>query len=398
MKPYHLVTLALPLFFFACTPEDAPLPPPNEWVVVGNDLGLRNEFVDMANIVVTKDSSITVYSAANPGWETSFPLVDSVVRGGPDPDLHWRLQTNGPDSLVLVDSVKDNRYHLRRLRRTELPDSLANFLRAGELVRERDYHSTYFLFAGVADGTSCYGMRRYYQQTDWSKAVAAARNGQPIADPEPELVGPPIRRETIDGFWRVEDRFAQPMFLYTEGSDKHYLVLVDSLQPGAAVYGDLVQNYVPNRIAQGVTYRLDTGKVVRRDLPELLSSLDPERGIATSTFDSVGTSYWRYSFSGRELREGIVVPDIDLPALRLEFPGPGTYRIYNEVRTVATGKWSGRDGASYLFANGGCANDEHWPYVATDTSISIGVPLKIEITGLPPDENAPLRRKYFLDE
>jgi hypothetical protein len=49
------------------------------WVVIGNALSFRNEFINMAHVVRLTDSNLTVFSVAYPEVELNFPIRDSTV-------------------------------------------------------------------------------------------------------------------------------------------------------------------------------------------------------------------------------------------------------------------------------------------------------------------------------
>jgi len=410
-RPFYAAFLPL-LCLLACSqdPEITSVAPPNEWIVVGNDLGLRNEFVDMTNVVVTNDSSISVYSAANPLMEIHFPLVDSVVIGAEEEAYHWPMQQVGRDSLVLLDTAKGNKYYLQRLRRAEFTTSVADFLRSGELKRGGGMFWSYFVFSGDAGGQSCYASRGYFRQRDWSKAVTAAKEGKPIANPIPEFIGPPLRQVSSNGFWRVEERFAQPIFVYTNGTDKLHLLVVDSLQPNSAIFGKSLNNYTPNRVSSASQFLRDSSQKVAPTLKELLPDLAATGGTATAFAaaakekekEKSSILSRRFSFNGKELREGLVVPDLDLPDLQLDFPGPARYRLHTPERTVAEGTYVLHEQAPYLVVDDGCESENYWPYTHTDSTLEVKVYLKVQLTQMKLSErdltHNPDGQHYAVDE
>ncbi|MEM9259570.1 MAG: hypothetical protein AAGA62_07970, partial [Bacteroidota bacterium] len=317
-----------------------------------------------------------------------------------DEKYHWRLRQINQDSLVLVDSLKENQYYLRRLRRTDSIPGLAEFLRSGEMRLGEAPRWQHFLFTGDESVGSCYGVRRYRREQDWSQAIAKARAGEAVKEPEPVLVGPPLRQESTSGYWRLEERFAQPIFVYTQGEDKYNVVLVDSLLKQEAMYGKLVLNYVPNRIHESTRYWRDTSRQILRNPTTFLRQLDPITGQNSLSPDSIRNKYQRLSFSGRELKKGLVVLDVDAPELAINFSG-NEYGISVAGRQLTAGKYEAHPEAPYLIVNGGCDNLNYWPYTLTDTSFLLQVPLKVELTGAYKSRfgvGTSTARRYHLDE
>ncbi|MEO0734740.1 MAG: hypothetical protein AAFZ52_18030, partial [Bacteroidota bacterium] len=351
----------------------------------------RNEFIDMANVVVFTDSSLLVYSAAQPRMELRYPLRDSIVHGAEDPAYHWPVRQIGVDSLVLTDSVKKNRYYLQRLRRSDVPE-LREWLTAGELYRQSEERSGHLLLEGNGEQASCYAARSYRRIRDWRKIIAARQAGIEEKNLPKTYRSPPLRQEEKDGYWRLDERFAQPLWTYSTDENLHYLVMVDSLAGDSLLFGKRVSTHVPNQV-----YSLQWQRAQEHNPASFKTEITmAESPIYLWQPDSIRHSYYRSSFTGKELQNGLVIPDFELSQLRLQIDTTGFYDLRTPERSLAQGEYQVHERGNYLVVNEGCVNLDYWPYTISDTALVLRIPLKVEITEFPEGEYT--RRRYFLDE
>lgn len=223
MRTSLFTLLFLSVIITSCTNEIVETSQlPSEWVVIGNDLGFRNEFIDMANVVRLSDSNLTVYSVAYPDVALKFPIRDSIVIGSSD--KKWQLTTAGPDSLLLHDTVQNNRYHLLRLKNYQPQENVWELLTKNRFTGPfyGDYKE--FVFEGSdTSAANCYVA--HLMHTRWGELR-------------------PVRLK--DGFWRLDQRFNQPLLLYTLGQGDHYVTLIDSVDAVSGIQGQLIINSRPN--------------------------------------------------------------------------------------------------------------------------------------------------------
>lgn len=349
--------LFLGLLLNSCTNEndDAPLPP-SEWMVIGNDLGFRNEFVDMANVVRLTDSTLTVFSVAYPDVELNFPIRDSVVMG--NADKQWRMSFTSVDTLILHDTLQKNRYHLLRLKNYEPVTSVWRALTSNRFTgRYYDDHKT-FVFEGLdSSAANCYVAHLIQTSADERRKVRLQ-----------------------DGYWRLDQRFSQPILLYTLGQGDHYVTLLDSVDAVHGLQGQLIINSRPDPDLN----RRDTLWPVEEtlDIEEMRSKITQLDFTGTSVrpmLDPARDTRWRISWSGKELQEVLSVNDFEVGDLRF-FLEADNYYLNSGDQALASGKFSVHPRYPYLVLDGSCGNDYYLPIKLTENQeLEIMLPLRIRL-------------------
>ncbi len=341
---------------FSCQHAPPPPQPPTEWIVIGNDLGFRNEFVDMVNVVRLRDSSLSVYSVAYPDVVLTFPIRDGKVIGGPE--QHWPLRTVGPDTLLLLDTVNQNRYHLLRLRPYDPELDLATFFTQRRFRQERGGGETIINFQG--DGRNmpnCY-----------------VSHGFSVYDSLPR----PHRLQ--DGFWRIDERFAQPLLLYTRGQGEHYVNVIDTITPAGEITGRLLVNSQPHLREMELNLTPVAEQYGHSLLAGLLDSLRQDEQQVTPLLNPAQDPWRRISSRGKELRESLSIPDFELEDLRL-YLKDNAYEIVTSTQTISSGSFALHPDYPYLVLDGACANDAYWPLsTAGRDTLRITVPIRVQLT------------------
>lgn len=357
MRISSFLLLFLSLIITSCSNNTSDVPqPPSEWVVIGNDLGFRNEFIDMANVVRLSDSSLTVYSVAYPDVALKFPIRDSVVIGSPD--KKWQLTTAGPDSLLLHDTVQDNRYHLLRLKDYTPQENVWKVLSGSRFSGHSYIDDKTFAFEGK-DPTepNCYVSHR-------TRIWEGQRR--------------PMRQK--DGFWRLDQRFSQPILLYTQGQSDHYVTLIDSVDSQAGIQGQLLINSRPNPLVmQRDTLRPIRDTMNMEVLGQRIAQMDFSEVEVKPMIDPAIDNRWRVSWDGSELEEVLSTNDFEVTDLRLFLQG-GTYSITSAENELAAGKFELHPVYPYLILESSCANDFYLPLATTENELKITMPLRIRLT------------------
>lgn len=336
----------------------------SEWVVIGNDLGFRNEFIDMANVVRLSDSILTVHSVAYPDVALKFPIRDSTVIGSQD--KHWQLTTVGPDTLLLLDTVQDNRYHLLRLKDYKPKADIWAMLTGSRFVDRQYYNEQTLVFEGSdTTGKNCYVHHRI--QT-WRGERRSAR--------------------MKDGFWRLDQRFSQPILLYTLGQGEHYVTLIDSVAQESGLQGQLLINSRPNpQIHQRDTLRPIRDTIDMAQVRQDIVKLDYARAEVNPAIDPEKDSRWRVSWNGSELKEVLSVNDFEVSDLRLFLSGDN-YALTTLGGELASGKFTIHPKYPYLILDGNCANDFYLPLAYnSDNELEVTLPIRIR---LPDQEIKPM--------
>jgi len=192
---------------YACSPAPNPPPPPvNEYLVVGNDKGFRDDFINQANIVTVNDSSITVRSFQ--------------------------------DTIALVDTSRATTFYLRRLNRVDSLPGTLGLLVSGELKRKFAASASFiphvnYVFNDMGQGAGCLINRSYYPHLDWTTMRGVADKD---AMPEIEYY---VRRSEMSSLWRLYTRFAQPILVYKNYKNGLTVVPLDSL----SVNGDTLHGH-----------------------------------------------------------------------------------------------------------------------------------------------------------
>jgi len=355
----HLtLTAALLLLLLSCSNTETEELPPDQWVVVGNDRGSRNEFIDMANIVDFENGNLRVRSGIIPTMELNFPVRDSVVIG-PRKE-RWRLSRRGQDSLALFDSVKNNFYYLERLRVVELDSNWINYPEEHLFASGKGYLATNFIFEQRGDqDQGCYMSRG-------SRTVGTQR----------------IWVDIDDGFWRTDDRFNQPILSYTIGGSKDIIILIDSIKEGAGLYGRYLDNNIMHKVFRGEIL-IERPKDEGLDKQELLSRLDFSRTSARVAADSLKNRHTRFTYNG-SLPENIIrVAEDDIADLWMLLDEAG-FAINVGERNIRQGAYSFHPRANYILLEGGCLNVHYLPFEVLEDRMVIDLPVTLIRPGLKP--------------
>jgi hypothetical protein len=355
MKPISLLLVLALASLFACSFDEPEIPvPPSEWIVVGNDLGLRNEFLDMANVIRLRDSSMTVYPLGSPNVALDYPIVDSILHGG---DERWRMIPHNLDTIIFFDSLKNNSYYLHRLVDR---DSLESSLVVGrDFFLGSSRRGTSYLFEDTP-GTelNCYLSRGYFEY-DNLKRVAFGK----------------------DGYWRIDHRFRQPLLMITTGNVQHTVILIDSASVETGLSGVAVNNNMPNGRERRQRFVPSEKSFDYKNLADMLDRIDTEKTRAKlySNPDSL-TRYTRFTTSGRELKEWRSMNDFEATNLQLSITGD-RYRLHTSEQELFEGEIALHPTGPYLLIDGGCADQNYLPIhaSATDTLV-ITVPVRMIIT------------------
>lgn len=350
-------TCLLGLFISSCTNEISNTPSsPSEWVVIGNDLGSRNEFIDMANVVRLTDSNLTVFSVAYPDVALDFPILDSTVIGSTD--KQWQLTLSGTDTLILHDTLQGNRYHLLRLKDYAPETDL------WKMLTESRFASRY------------YGDQKtlIFEGSDKSEANCYVAHLRRTRDEQSRLV------RLKDGFWRLDQRFSQPLLLYTLGQGDHYVTLIDTIGVVSGLQGQLIINSRPNPLLnRRDTLRPITDTVDMVALRDKIADLDFGAAKVKPMIDPATDSRWRVSWNGAELKDALSVNDFEVNDLRLDLSSD-YYSLSTLGEELTSGKYMLHPRYPYLMLEGNCANDFYLPISVTATNeLEILLPIRIRL-------------------
>ena len=335
MKFSYCSALALVLSLVGCATETAPVSGPlsHHYLVVGNDRGLRNEFIDVANVVRLGEGDLTVWSVADTAYRVTYPVRDSLLLG--PPGEVWRLRQPTPDTLLLLDSAKNNRYYLVRLRPWDPPLDLVDLLTGVQFTDEDEFRTTTLAFEG--DGTATRNCLITHGTTHRS-------------DPGPQ----PVHHE--DGYWRVDRRFGRPLLLTTRKDLHHYVTVIDSVGQDYGVAGWQTINSQPIPARNRRHLRPVPVRYTRDSLRNVLSRLEDATATTASWVTGAGKRRWRASTSPRDLTGGIVVADFEIDQLRLLL-ADDRYAFTTGDRTFRSGTFRLHGTLPYLILDEGCSNE-----------------------------------------
>lgn len=332
LKLYPLLLLLI-----ACGAEVPPADP-QEYIVVGNDLGSRNEFIDMGNVVVLTDSLLTVHSLLYEEHVGQYPVSDSAVWRTENDG--WRLEPGEDSLLYLVDSLKGNRYHLKPLLLPDLSADLHDYLRGEEFMMQGVYrYECYLLFAGEERGLTkkCYASRCYSTQE---------RDSVRYVHPQQ------------DGYWFINDRFRQPVIVQSVGRNEHRYLLVDSLQEKELFVTRLSDNIPSGRYFQSQLAPLPASQPPV--VAELVDRLDFAAATATPLFVPNPGKRWQSSVEEYDYERGNGMNVIEMEHTKLVLTG-NTYTLTAGGRTIRTGSYQQHEARPYLILDEGCDNADYLP-------------------------------------
>ncbi|WP_273445512.1 hypothetical protein [Neolewinella agarilytica] len=356
----HLTLPAvLMLLLISCSKSDSiESSPPDQWIVVGNDRGLRNEFIDMANLIDVEESNLRVRSSVIPNMELNYPIRDSLVIGSEEEQ--WRLSRRGRDTLVLFDSVKNNHYYLERLRVVNLDSSWMDYATQKVFLDNGGFMDVSFLFEEKGDqDQGCYMTRA-------TRFIGNQR----------------IWYDQADGFWRAEDRFNQPILSYTLGGSRDVTILIDSIKAGEGLYGRRIDNNNMNGIRRGKLLRESENRSSENP-EELLSHLDFSKTKVTLMADSLKNRHTRFTNSGSLPKNIISLAEHDLEGFWLLLDEAG-FAIKVGEKNIRQGSFSFHPRANYILLDGGCLNVHYLPYEVLKDGLVVNLPITLIRPGLEP--------------
>ncbi len=379
MKP---ITLLLALAFaglFTCSSEVDQLPPPpvNEFLVVGNDKGFRDDFINQANLVTLNDSSLSVRSLRSADNVRKYPLVNGYVEGSSDPALHWRFDTIGQDTITLTDTSRASTFYLHRLRRVDSLPAALGLLTSGELknggTSERSFrHTSNYVFNDMGQQAGCMITRSYYGYRDWTKMKG---NSEINAMPEVEYY---LRSGGKSSIWRLYERFAQPILVYDNYKGGLTVIPLDSIS------GNLDTLY--GRSLSDRSFKLVEGrKFVRQnsDLKrlsaEMMTELPAKPDRVEVMPDKVRDRHRRRWEKVEGLKEKLTLFEDDLAGLNLSFSGKDQFVFSNGDKTILSTNYRFHDSAPYLIVGDECENDAYWHYEFHEDSLTFRIPLRLEL-------------------
>lgn len=359
MQHLTLSAVLLLLLPFSCSHSDIDdTAPPEQWIVVGNDLGLRNEFIDMANLIDVEDGNLRVRSAVIPNMELNYPIQDSLVIGSEEEQ--WRLSRHGKDTLMLFDSVKNNHYYLERLHVVELDSSWVNHPTENVFSINSTYRDETFLFedrGGQDQGCFLNRVtRKFRNQRKWYD--------QP------------------DGFWRTEERFNQPILSYTVGGSRDIIFLIDSIRAGDGLYGRRIDNNNMNGILRGQLLWESEQKRIEHP-EELLPDLDFSKTKVTLLADSLKNQHIRFTHNGNLPENIISLAEHDLEGLWLLLDETG-FALNVGEKNIRQGGYSFHPRANFILLEGGCLNVHYLPFAVLEDRMVINLPVTLIRPGMKP--------------
>jgi hypothetical protein len=183
-----------------------------------------------------------------------------------------------------------------------------------------------------------------------------------------------------DGFWRLDQRFSQPILLYTLGQGDHYVTLIDSVDSQHGFQGQLIINSRPNpEIYQRDTLRAIMDTIDMEELSRNIVQLDFANASVRPMIDPGKDSRWRVSWNGSELKEAFSVNDFEVDDLRLTLSADN-YSLTTLGGELASGKFMLHPRYPYLMLDGSCTNDLYLPITLTATNeIEIRLPIRIRL-------------------
>jgi hypothetical protein len=192
-----------------------------------------------------------------------------------------------------------------------------------------------------------------------------------------------------DGFWRLDQRFSQPLLLYTLGQGDHYITLIDSIDVVNGLQGQLIINSRPNPLLnRRDTLRLIKDTVDMAALRNKIAELDFTAAKVRPMIDPATDNRWRVSWNGSELKNALSVNDFEVDDLRLELSSD-YYSLSTLGGELTSGKYMLHARYPYLMLEGSCANDFYLPISFTATNeLEILLPMRIR---LPNQEIRPSR-------
>ncbi|MFT4686155.1 MAG: hypothetical protein ACJATN_002978 [Neolewinella sp.] len=378
MKPiFLLLTLAF-TGFSACSPDaDPPSPPVNEFLVVGNDKGFRDDYISQANIITINDSALTVRSLRSVDNARVYPIVNGYLEGGSDPTLHWRFSTIGQDTITLTDTSRASTFYLHRLRRVDSIPEAIGLLTSGELntggnALTGPSDRSNYVFNDMGQSAGCLINRSYRGYRDWTKMVGNSENN---AVPDVEYY---VRNGSQSSLWRLYGRFAQPILIYDNYKKGMTVIPLDSVSLGGdTLYGRSVTDRSFRFFNNYKLVRVDTSAM--RLSADVLAAL-PATPDCIELMPLKASKRHRRRWEEIEgMQNALTIYEEDLEGLRLEFSGTDKIAFSNGGETLVFQSYRFHETASYLVVGDECDTGAYWHYKFRGDSLTFRIPLRVEV-------------------
>lgn len=373
---YRSVLALLGFFILVSCGDDSPtvLPPVNEYLVVGNDRGFRDDFINQANLITVYDSSIAVRSLRSVENVRKYPIVNGYVMGGSDPALHWAIDSIGQDTISLLDTSRSTTFYLHRLSRVDSLPTAGELLTSGEIISpafsffQNSIES--LVFNDMGQGAGCLIERSYFPYLDWTKISGSS---DPREMPEVEYY---VRSEAPPTLWRLYGRFAQPILVRDAQGKGMTVSMLDSV----SVNGDTLYGYSINDRS---FKNFSALKLIRSNTTSLTASqlqLLPQRPVYVEEPPAAARKQHRRRWPNDERDEDyLAVFEEDLPELSLRFNGDDLTLSAGE-RTLASRPYRMHETAPYLIVGDECDPNAHWHYRVHGDSVTMRIPLRVEFS------------------
>ncbi len=381
MKPITLL-LALALAgLFACAsePNSPPPPPPvNEFLVVGNDKGFRDDYINQANLVtLNNDSSLSVRSLRSADNVRKYPIINGYLEGGTDPALHWQFGTIGQDTITLTDTSRASTFYLHRLRRVDsIPEALP-LLTSGELnnggptiIDFRQIQN--YVFNDMGQQAGCLITRSYFGVRDWTTMTG---NADRTALPKVEYYR---RNDTPSSVWRLYERFAQPILVYDNYKSGLTVMPLDSVSANLdTLYGHSLSDR-SFKLAEGRKFvRADTS--AKQRMAAVLAALPAKPDRVDLMPEKLRQQHRRRWEKTEGLKEKLTIFEDDIAGLNISFSGNNQLSFGNDDKVLVTSSYRFHPSAPYLVVEDECNNDAYWHYELHEDSLTLRIPLRLEL-------------------
>lgn len=375
---HHLILPALVgLFLFVSCGTDAPdgLPPVNEYLVVGNDLGFRDDFINQADHITVLDSSLRVRSLLSADSYRDYPIVNGYVQGGTNPLLHWEYGTIGKDTVTVRDTARNCIFYLRRMNRVDSLPRAVDLLTSGELfagvsARAFGYQQNH-VFNDLGQNAGCLVMRNYYGYRDWSSIRSS---GKPDTIPEVLYY---VRSGGNGSLWRMYTRFSQPILVYSNYKAEMTVIPLDSMSADQdTLYGWSINNRSFNHIGTAAFVRASP----RPELPfQQLLNL-PAAPLSVEMLPTKIHEQHRRRWDNDEDQEQYLTayPD-ELDELHLRFPSPDRLVFGTNDKDLLATDYRFHDTAPYLVVGDECDHLAYWHYERSGDTLTLRIPLRIDL-------------------
>lgn len=378
MKPVFLLLILAFAGFSTCSPDaDLPPPPVNEFLVVGNDKGFRDDYINQANIVTVNDSSLTVRSLRSVDNARAYPIVNGYLEGGADPALHWRFSTIGQDTITLTDTSRASTFYLHRLRRVDSIPEAIGLLTSDELNTGGDALTSLtgpsnYVFNDMGQGAGCLINRSYYGYRDWTKMLG---NSEVSAMPAVEYY---LRNGSQSSLWRLYERFAQPILVYDNYKNGMTVIPLDSVSLGGdTLYGRSVSDRSFRSFNNYKLVRAGTGTMGLS--ADVLAAL-PATPDRIEMMPLKARKRHRRRWEDTEgIQNALTIYEDDLAGLSLEFSGTDKLTFRNDGATLVSERYRFHETAPYLVVGDECDTGAYWHYEFQGDSLTFRVPLRVEM-------------------